>query len=274
SATMSITIDSAAPVVTILDPANGQYTAATTIDVSGGVNDASTVRVAVNGIEATVTGHAFVASGIAIADAPTVPIEVVATDEAGNISTSTVTVRVDRAPPVVRITSPVADAYRKGPALHIEGTVSDVSPVLVEINGEMAMTTDGRFTADVPAAGDGPFTAVATARDAAGNTATASVSVIVDSAPPQIAVASPAQGFLTNQSTVQIIGRVSDAAPVTLRLGDVLVPLSNNTFTQAAALLPEGERTLTLRATDAAGNESTLDVHVTLDQTPPELSVT
>src|SRR5207247_1009435 len=57
-------------------------------------------------------------------------------------------------------------------------------------------------------------------------------------------------------------------------LGDVLVPLSNNTFTQAAALLPEGERTLTLRATDAAGNESTLDVHVTLDQTPPELSVT
>src|SRR5439155_13096691 len=107
SATTSITIDSAAPVVTILDPANGQYTAATTIDVSGGVNDASTVRVAVNGIEATVTGHAFVASGIAIADAPTVPIEVVATDEAGNISTSTVTVRVDRAPPVVRITSPV-----------------------------------------------------------------------------------------------------------------------------------------------------------------------
>ena len=124
--------------------------------------------------------------------------------------------------------------------------------MLVEVNGDMAMIAGGRFTIDVPAAGDGPFTAVATARDAAGNSSTASVSVIVDSVPPQISVSSPSQGFITNQSTLQIVGSVSDSAPVTLRLGDVLVPLSNNTFSQAAALAPEGERTLTLRATDAA----------------------
>ena len=52
------------------------------------------------------------------------------------------------------------------------------------------------------------------------------------------------------------------------------MPLTGNTFSQPASLAPEGDRTLTLRATDAAGNESTFEVHVTLDQTPPDLSVT
>src|SRR4029077_13753164 len=123
-------------------------------------------------------------------------------------------------------------------------------------------------------AGDGPLTLTATARDAAANTATASVPIVVDSVAPQISVSAPSQGLVTNQSTVQITGSVSDAAPVTLRLGDVLVPLTGNNFSQPASLSPEGDRTLTLRATDAAGNESTFDVHVTLDQTPPDLSVT
>src|SRR5207245_7736112 len=113
------------------------------------------------------------------------------------------------------------------------------SPVLVEVNGEIAMIAAGGFVADVPAAGDGPFTAIATARDAAGNTSTASVSVVVDSVAPQITVASPAQGLVTNQSTIQIVGGVSDTAPVTLRLGDILVPLTNNSFSQAAALASE-----------------------------------
>lgn len=272
-ATTTVTIDSAAPVVTIVNPADGQYTAATSLDVSGGVNDSSAVRVTVNGVEAAMTGTAFVATGLPIGDGPSVPIQVVATDAAGNASTSTVTVRVDRTPPVVRITSPVVNAYRKGPVLHVEGTVTDLSPVLVEVNGELAAVNGGGFTADVPA-GDGPFTVTATARDAAANTSTAKVAVIVDSVAPQIAVSAPAQRLITNQSTIQIIGTVSDLAPVTLRLGDVLVPLTDNTFSQPASLAPEGDRTLTLRATDAAGNESTFDVHVTLDQTPPDLSVT
>ena len=272
SATTTVTIDSAAPVVTIVNPADGQYTAATSLDVSGGVNDSSAVRVTVNGVDAAMTGTAFVATGVPIGDGPSVPIQVVATDAAGNASTSTVTVRVDRTPPVVRITSPVVNAYRKGPVLHVEGTVTDLSPVLVEVNGELAAVDGGGFTADVPA-NDGAFTVTATARDAAANTSTANVSVVVDSVAPQISVSAPAQGLITNQSTVQITGSVSDAAPVTLRLGDVLVPLTNNSFSQPASLAPEGDRTLTLRATDAAGNESTFDVHVTLDQTPPDLSV-
>src|SRR5207247_7855359 len=76
SADATITVDTAGPVITIVEPANGQYTAATTIDVSGGVNDASSVHISVNGIEATVTGHAFVAAGVVIGNGPSVPIEV------------------------------------------------------------------------------------------------------------------------------------------------------------------------------------------------------
>jgi hypothetical protein len=165
-ATTTVTIDSAAPVVTIVTPADGQYTAATSLDVSGGVNDSSAVRVTVNGVEAAMTGTAFVATGVPIGDGPSVPIQVVATDAAGNASTSTVTVRVDRTPPVVRITSPVVNAYRKGPVVHVEGTVTDLSPVLVEVNGELAAVAGGAFTADLP----GRRRAVhltATARDAA-----------------------------------------------------------------------------------------------------------
>ena len=121
-----------------------------------------------------------------IGGGPDVPIQIVATDGAGNVANASVTVHVDRVAPVVAITSPAAGAYAKGPVVHVTGTVSDNSPALVEVNGQLATSSAGTFAADVSTGGDGTLTITATARDAAANASSANVAVTVDSTPPSI----------------------------------------------------------------------------------------
>ncbi len=53
--------------------------------MSGGVTDASPVRVAVNGVEAAVSGATFAAAGVAVGDGPTVSIALAGFLEAGSV---------------------------------------------------------------------------------------------------------------------------------------------------------------------------------------------
>src|SRR5262245_30138912 len=84
-----------------------------------------------------------------------------------------------------------------GPTLAVSGTVADASPVIVDVNGVLAAVAGGAFNATVPSP-DGPLPLVATARDAALNSATDARTVTVDSGPPVIQVTAPPDGFVTS----------------------------------------------------------------------------
>ena len=267
---VSFTVDTAPPQIAILQPGNGTVTGDGTITVSGTVSDASAVTVQVEGIVVPVVNGTFTTSVVPGAG-PNVTLHAVARDAAGNESTATVTVRIDRTPPVVHLTQPVSGAYVRGPILDVRGTYSDETPVTIEVNGQPAPAA-GAFAVAVPVP-DGPIALTATAHDAAGNAGSDTRSVIVDSIAPVITVTSPESGFLSNGTSVHVAGTVTDASPATLRLGSTLVPVSGGSFEIDAPLAGEGPTTLHFSATDAAGNTGTLDSSITVDRTPPVVQV-
>mgnify|MGYP001597380696 CR=1 FL=1 len=74
----------------------------------------------------------------------------------------------------------------------VKGTVDD-STGTVTVNGTTAMVSNGAFSVEVTLS-EGNNTIMATAMDAAGNTATTSVTVALDTAPPVITIISPTDG--------------------------------------------------------------------------------
>ena len=273
SVSREVKIDTIPPQVTVADPTPGQYLALDAVTVSGGVIDASPVSVTVAGVAAVVNGSAFTASGIPIGLGPEETLQAVAVDAAGNQGSGSVTVRVDRIAPVPVITEPKAGAWLKGPSLNVIGTVTDASPVVVEVNGTQATVSGGSFTAAL-AVVDGELTLVATAVDAAANRNTSpTVAVHIDSVPPQITFTSPLAGTVTNAVSILVRGTVTDASPVTLSHGGTPVPLQGNAFEFELPLGGEGETTVELEATDAAGNVGTAAVSLLVDRTPPQLEI-
>ncbi|MCU1348603.1 MAG: hypothetical protein JWO56_1633, partial [Acidobacteria bacterium] len=212
-----------------------------------------------------------------------VVLTAVATDAAGNHANATVTIRSDRTAPAVRIVSPAANAIVKGPAIAVSGSLTDASPVAVDVNGTMAMLApdasmpgQSLFNATISAA-DGPLTIMARATDAAGNPGTATSSITVDATAPVITFASPADGKATNQSSITIRGSISDLTAVTLKVGETPVPVSGptlgNAFTYDAPLAADGPATVVFTAVDAAGNVGTKELHVVRDTAAPALQI-
>src|SRR6185503_13440091 len=87
----------------------------------------------------------------------------------------------------------------------------------------------GQFSYDV-AADEGDATIVAIATDAAGNTATASVTVTVDRSVPSVAIVSPVSGAFVKGPIVSIAGTAADAALASVDVNGVRAMLSNGAF--------------------------------------------
>ena len=118
--------------------------------------------------------------------------------------------------------------------------------------------------------------------DAAGNTATSpSTGVAIDTNPPTIALTHPVERDIwntnetvpTNQNVLQVAGNVGTASDgVTVNGQSATVDASNNNaFAQTVNLTP-GANTITVIATDPAGNSTTLFRPVLYDDTAPTLS--
>lgn len=267
TASASVTLDIEAPEITILSPTPDTYTMASSIDVNGGVFDDSPVTVRVDSVDAVVNGNNFAATGVPVGTASN-PIRVVATDAAGNVKEATVTVLFDAEPPIVTLSSPVDGAILPSP-VPVAGTVDDTAPViLVDVNGQPVMVTNGSFTTTI-AALDGPLGIVATAQDAAGNPGTAEVAVTVDSTAPDVSVDSPLDGAVTNATPISIQGTVDDDTAVSLTLNGT--PKGSDFPIEAP--LTKGANLLEIVATDAAGNSSSVSLGVVLDTDAPELLI-
>ena len=74
----------------------------------------------------------------------------------------------------------------------VTGTVDDASAT-VKVNGTTATVSGGNFSASVTL-NEGSNTITATATDAAGNTASVSVRVSLDTVPPVIKISAPTDG--------------------------------------------------------------------------------
>jgi RHS repeat-associated protein len=274
SVTNKVTLDTEAPVVTIAAPAEGLITKETSVAVSGTVTDASPTTVTVNGVSTPVGSDGGFAVTILLGTEGSNAISVVATDAASNQSTASRNVIRDSQAPVVTIASPAEGFITKQSTVSVSGSVTDATPVTLTANG-VALTVDasGNFTGEVPLAAEGANAMAFVATDAATNQSAESRNVVRDTQAPVITLSSPAEGLVTKETSVEVVGTVTDASPTTVTVNGVNVPVGENGSFTATVLVNEGANAITVVAADGATNESTASRNVVRDSQAPVVTI-
>lgn len=200
--------------------------------------------------------------------------------------------------PVITIVSPSEGAYvsnSKQPVVftvvdETDGSGVDLSTLVVQQDGtavaSSAITstpiTNGYQVTYTPAAAlsDGSHTVTIDCKDHDGNSAAQkSTTYKVDTVPPVLNITAPVAGLVTASSALTIAGTTNDAtsSPVTIAVelngvdqGAVSVAANGN-FTKSVTLA-EGENTIVVTATDAAGQTTTVTRTVTLDTSVPKIT--
>src|SRR5260221_11301930 len=200
----------------------------------------------------------------------------------------------DTTPPTVSITAPAAASTVSG-SVTVSATAADnvgVVGVQFLLDGANLGTEDTAspysVTWNTATAANGSHTLSARARDAAGNTATASVTVTVnnpDTTPPTVSISAPANGA-TVLATITVSATASDnvgVAGVQFQLDGANLGAEDTTAPYSVSwnstTVANGSHTLSAIAPDAAGNKTTATITVTVnnpapDTTPPTGSIT
>jgi hypothetical protein len=263
----SMKVDSIAPVLSLTIPspdgANGWFISPATasaiaIDATSGVSGSPSI----NG-----GGSSFTASSDGIYN-----LTATVSDVAGNTATSSTTIHLDTTAPVAGFSLPAPDGQNGW----------YVSPVTVTPNGSDATSGIASQVVSLDNATWLPSLTVSTSGtqtiyerivDIAGNTTTSSTTIKVDTTPPAAGFLLPApdgqNGWYVSPVTVAPNG--SDA---TSGIGNQAVSLDNANWSPFLAISTSGTYPVYERITDLAGNTTTSTMNVSVDTTPPSVTVT
>ncbi len=260
--------DAVAPTLTIASPAPNTNTPSNTVTFSGTVTDRTAIKLTVAGTVVPISANSYSVTVPIPNEGPNV-IHVVAADAAGNVADSTRTVIKNTQPLTLSVSAPTDGFMTRFDTIFVRGTVFDINPFAVNANGvALPVAPGGTFSGSVPLTNGANFIAVA-ATDTAGNTASLTRTGTRDSDPPLLTLTGPADGTTTGQSSVTVSGMVQDATPVTVTINGGVVSLGGNGSFSSSVALVLGPNTITVRATDAAGNVTTQTRAVTRDDSQP-----
>lgn len=176
--------------VAISLPANLITVATSPVTVSGVVNDSS-ATVTVNGVVATVSNGQFDVPGITISEGMNT-IVARAIDADNEEATSSVNISLDSTPPHVAITSPPDGYTTASSSISVTGIINDIvrgtvneSQGRVLVNGIEAVISNRNFTVESVPLVAGPNTITASGSDQWGNTASAVITVNLNTTPRQ-----------------------------------------------------------------------------------------
>lgn len=235
-------------------------------------------------------------------------VTVTVTDQAGNVTTkdrsdatlgSSLQLRVlEKVKPTVTLSSPSSGARVTNAKPPITFQLRDphsgikISSLSVKIDGGAAVgnTAPGMVTNSVAGGFDctytpqtalteGSHTVTIQIEDNDGNVSTVlSSSFNVDTVPPALNITNPTNGLITNNNSLTVSGTTNDTTSspvvVTIKLNGVdqgAVTVNAGAFSKTITLA-NGSNTIEVKATDAAGLESTVSRTVTLDTTPPVIT--
>jgi len=283
---VSFTVDTTAPVVTITSPANGGYTTGglVTWTVDDAL-DANLTEVSIDGANWTaVSGNSHTFD---LADG-TYTAYVRVTDMVGLVGTDEVTFTLDSVAPSLTITSPANGTYNNTGSVTVTWTSSDANGITkTEVRkdgGSWSVVTGQSIT--VTGLTDGARTISVRVTDAAGNSVTESVVVLVSTSGPSIELV-PGGTVFTSEGGWDVTANVSDEVPMTsafLRVyvdGEMVseVDLTSNVLGENLASLAytvelaEGVNVLRLTVNDSAGNTYTAEMTVVRDTIAPTLVI-
>ncbi|MFO0980476.1 MAG: protein kinase [Planctomycetota bacterium] len=190
-------------------------------------------------------------------------------DRFGRVAERLVTVERKSAPHI-EITSPAPGSHVS--RVIVAGRLTDADGLRVVIGEREVPVRDGAFEVEVPAP-DGPLAATLQVVSPDGVEAEAALAVNVDHTPPQIVVSAPP----ISAAVALIKGVVTDAAPGELESLSVndrsVAPAADGSFEMFVPNLTEGTHAVMIKAVDRAHNVREQTVAVTIDTTPPTLSI-
>src|SRR5437773_114347 len=251
SVSVALNIDKTSPAASAVlsPPANAAGWNNTDVRVSFTCGDAtSKIARCPDAVTVTAEGAGQVVSGTAV-------------DVAGNQSTASVTLNIDKTPPVVDVAvSPAANGagWNNGNAT-VTFTCTDATSGVARCPAPVTVTTEGAGQVISGAA-----------VDVAGNQATRSITLNIDKTPPAVQISAPAEGSTIRSRQVQVSGSVTEANALSaITVQGAQVPRRGNAFS-TQLLLDEGTQTITVEALDVAGNRGSANVRfaVVLNRAP------
>jgi hypothetical protein len=173
-------------------------------------------------------------------------------DTTGNDAAASVSVTVDNTPPAVAITAPANGSAVRG-VVEITADVYDayLAETAIAVNGTVVSDTS-EYTWDTTSYPDGWYDITATAEDMVGNIGVDEIWVEVDNTPPALAVNELTDNPTLDDPEYRINGTVETGA--ILNINGITIP-HHGTF-EYIINLTEGTNTITVTATDAAGNSA------------------
>lgn len=226
------------------------------------------------------------------------PLTIEAVNDAGTKGTGSLQLFVkERVAPVITIVSPGAGAYVTNNKQPVVFTVTDESggsgvnldSLVVTLDGtavaastlsHTAITNGYSFTYTPAAAlGDGSHTVEVNCSDNDGNAAVAKyTSFTVDTVPPTLVINSPTDGAIVATQTLAVSGKTNDAtsSPVTVRISlngtdQGTVSVGSDGSWSKTVQLAEGDNTIVITVTDAAGKVTSATKTVRLDTSVPKI---
>jgi hypothetical protein len=260
---LSVFVDTTGPVLIVFSPTEGCYTSQRTVTVMGVTED--TAFITVNGILVELQKR-FFSARISLEDGPNT-ITVVASDAANNARKVEVHVYLDTQPPLLEIAGPLNGQYTNQDPVSVRGTSEPTA--VVTVNGYRAFMTESSFEM-LLGLSEGANTIIVKAVDRAGNAASRTLTVHLDTSPPDLTLFTPRDGLWTNQSRVQVTGATEQGASVTINGQNTNVV---STLFNGYLNLHEGANRIEVAARDQAGNAQGLVHTVYLDTRRPDLVV-
>lgn len=291
--TLRITLDRTSPVVSLSINAGAPRTrdsrvtlAITATDATSGVVGMRLSSTSVfTGIPAAFTPEAAWTLSTPETDgAKNVFVEI--TDAAGNVATKSATIVLDTTPPTGSIVVSGGAATTQNASVTATLTYStDTSGYAVVSAGALDCTsatyttasgTSANVNVTLLPAGDGSKLLTACFRDLAGNTSSASASILLDTTPPTGSIVIDAGAATTrSRSVVVTVSASADATQMAVAEGTLnCASASYVTLASSVALLlsADGERTVTGCLRDAAGNFAAFTDAILVDTVPPTLA--
>ncbi|MCY1003404.1 DUF6531 domain-containing protein [Myxococcus sp. MISCRS1] len=257
SRTVHFTVDRSAPVVTRVSPADGTSTPQESLELVLQVTDTwSNVTVELGATELSPGGDGRYRTSLALVEGTNL-FEVVATDQAGNVTRHAVSLIRDSKKPEIIVTAPEDNVQVAELFTDVIGRVVDASSVTLTLNGApVTLASDGSFSHRVTlTAGVNTLTLVAT--DAHGHVETVSRTVRVSATKPTLVVTSPAEDMVVTTATVTVVGNAKAGEP----LGTVTVTVdgapatvsASGDFSHVVSLSPGQTRSISIIARDNHG---------------------
>lgn len=263
---VTVEVDTALPRLDLLAPTI-DLTNQASVSVVGETEATAAVRV--NALPVSVDPSGMFSTTVNLVEGPNA-IDVAATDAAGNAARVSKVVTRDSVAPALAVTTPSGGARLTANVVRVTGTVSDAGSGIarLSVNG-IAVVPTGTWSVDLAFA-DGAQLVTAVAEDQAGNTATVSLSMTVDTAAPALLLTAPSYD-LTNGPSVVVAGTTEPGASVAVN-GQAATIAPDGSFSVTLSLV-EGPNSIVVVATDSAGNVATLPRSITRDSIPPPLTL-